>query len=373
MDLAITSLGVVSSVGYDLVTACASIRAGLSRPAAINHFSVLEEDTNETVPLTGHPIYRLTDGYSCLGRWFQMAQRAFRDLVQFGNLPDKDDAEFWQKTGMTLVTPVLDDSRFMYAPYYQPEQIADTYLKPLLTMMDCKIAPENQRLVSEGHRGALRAADEAEEFMRDRYLERVLVLAADSYLDAMSLWWLSEFDRLKTPKEAAGLMPGEAAVALLLEPCAIAESRGAKVLASLRAIALEQEEDHYFADQPNQGRAMARAITKTLSELHRDEPLSGDLIIDLNGENWRAQEFGAATTQVPRHLLGEWHVLAPASSVGDTGAASGAMNIALAVRALNRGYATSEDTLIVASSDYGEVGALIVERKERMGYGKKRW
>ena len=361
MDLAITSLGMVSSVGYDVATACAAIRAGLSRPVGIPYFSVLEEETHESMPLIGHPIRALTDGFSSVGQWLQMAQTAFRDLLRFGGIPDKDNAAFWQKTGMTLVTPMLDDSRFMYVPYCQPEQIEDTYLKPLLVAMGCPILPENVNLVSEGHRGALQAVAEADTFIHDRHLERLLVLAADSYLDAMSLSWLAEFDRLKTKNKPTGLIPGEAAVGLLLEPYQKAVRRGAKVLAKVKALALEKEKCHYFSDQPNQGRAMAKTITAALSVQSSNKPFAGDLIIDLNGENWRAYEFGTAVTQVPQHLLGEYHLLTPAISVGDTGAASGALNIALAARALDRDYATSASTIIVASSDYGEVGTLIIE------------
>lgn len=69
------------SVGAVEDAACAAIRAGISRPAPLDEAEVLGLDSATTVPLTGHPITPLTDGFVDVARWVQMAVRAFADLV----------------------------------------------------------------------------------------------------------------------------------------------------------------------------------------------------------------------------------------------------------------------------------------------------
>src|SRR5262252_9886938 len=94
--LAITALGAVTSVGIDAVTTCASIRAGLSRPEALDGAIVLDLEDYQEVPVTGHQVGTLTRGFSNVGRWLQLAPVALRDLCVSGSLPlPQADAAFW--------------------------------------------------------------------------------------------------------------------------------------------------------------------------------------------------------------------------------------------------------------------------------------
>lgn len=51
VELDIMAAGLLTSVGHDVFTACASILAGLSRPQPVEEFKVLELSTAEPVPL----------------------------------------------------------------------------------------------------------------------------------------------------------------------------------------------------------------------------------------------------------------------------------------------------------------------------------
>jgi 3-oxoacyl-[acyl-carrier-protein] synthase-1 len=114
---------------------------------------------------------------------------------------------------------------------------------------------------------------------------------------------------------------------------------------------------------PSTGRALATVMTDVLDQAQLGEPFNGDLFCDLNGEPWRAHEFGGAQVQVSRQLLGEPRTRVCAVSVGDTGAASGALNIALASRALARDYALSSSALVVSSGYEGDVAAAMLQRE----------
>jgi 3-oxoacyl-[acyl-carrier-protein] synthase-1 len=49
-------------------------------------------------------------------------------------------------------------------------------------------------------------------------------------------------------------------------------------------------------------------------------------------------------------------------SLGDVGAASGAVALAVAAQAFARGYATADQALVTSSSDHGDVAAACVRR-----------
>lgn len=359
-DLVITAIGILSAVGHDAATVCASIRAGLRRAGPVTHFSVLDAETQEIMPITGAPIQSITDGYSTLGRWLLMAQRAFKDLVNFGSLPGPDDASFWQKTGMILITPVLDDERFLFTLHCNAAVIGDTYVGPLLSALGHPITPQHVQVLPEGSTGSLRAVILADHYMINHGLERLFVLASDSYLDGVSLLWLEDQNRLKTGERHAGLIPGEAAAAFLVERRMAAQGRGTRVLANITAVSIDKEENSYLFGKPNHGRALGRTISNALAQANLGKPFGGDLIIDLNGEAWRAYDFGAAITQVPRELLGDYSLSTPAVSLGDTGAASAAIGLAVGVRAFQRGYARSNHTAILCSTVSGSSGTIII-------------
>jgi len=104
-------------------------------------------------------------------------------------------------------------------------------------------------------------------------------------------------------------------------------------------------------------------MKQALVELGPDKPFNGDLISDCNGEEWRAQELGSARMRLGNELGNATRFLFPGSSMGDVGAASAALGICLGVRALQRGYARGDQSLVIASSDYGAVGAVGLFRR----------
>ncbi len=56
--------------------------------------------------------------------------------------------------------------------------------------------------------------------------------------------------------------------------------------------------------------------------------------------------------------------MVPAASLGDVGAASGAVARGVTARSFARGYARGPATLIVSSSERGDVGALVLRAEE---------
>jgi 3-oxoacyl-[acyl-carrier-protein] synthase-1 len=355
-EIVIRSIGIVSSVGRDARTTCASIRAGISRAAPIHGYQVLSVDDHVNVPMLGHAVPMATAGFSAPARWLQLSRLAFRDLVENSDVEGIGGAAFWTSVVVVCVVPELESGRFLFHPHLESATVRETYVHPLLHAL--RLPPEHVFVLEEGRVGAFRAIAHAERLLRDHTARHLLILAADSYLDGFSLDWLATLGRLKSDNNPVGLVPGECGVALLLEQ---EVSDGGRRLVEVKACTIGTEERS--TETPGTGRALAEAITECLVRAKLGRAFDGDLFVDLNGETWRAHEFGSAQVHVSRDLLGSVRHQIPAVSVGDTGAATTGLNLALATRALQRGYALGATALVVGSSFDGGVGAAVLQQK----------
>lgn len=362
MDIVITSIGMVSSVGEDVVTACASIRAGVTRPRPLPSVESMDEDTEKMAPVVGHPVRAMTEGFTIIGRWMRLAMGSVGDLLRYGRLPPPSDEGFWRKTGLLAVTPYHNDERFLNDESTPVAAVRTAYLEPLLGSLRLPIAAANADLVCLGQAGTVQALDLAARLLGTKGVERCIVLAVDSYCDPLTLEWLARHARLKTPDAPCGLQPGEAGACFLVESSGTARRRSARLQLAVEGVEVAFEEDHLFSENENRGVALSAALTRTLSVASPSEPFSGVLVSDLNGESWRASELGYARVRLARRLGDGLRVLCPAASLGDTGAASGAVSVCVAARALARGYSRSDRIVIAASSERGHVGSLSLRR-----------
>ena len=361
IDVAITGMGAVTSVGLDAVTTCASIRAGLSRPQAIDEHPVLDLEEQAPVGVTGHPVPLLTRGFCGVGRWLQMAAVALEDLAHSASLPSPEDVRFWSATACYVVVPVLDVPRFLPDPGCgSSTALMSSLVHPLRARVApfCSLARAMVR--PRGRVGVLEAVQRAAEHFRQRECERVVVLAVDSLVDGPSLAWLAEHDRLKHDDNPVGLSPGEGAVALLLEAPWTAEAREAPQLGLVRAVATGEEPADVVTSGRRQGEQLARAVEAVLVTGGGRLPYAAEVGTDLNGEAWRAEEYGHARVRVPRSTWDGEREELPAASVGDLGTAISALQVALACRSLTRGYASTDRVLVTTSDEYGHVGAAMI-------------
>ncbi|MCA9706813.1 MAG: hypothetical protein KDK70_13255 [Myxococcales bacterium] len=113
------------------------------------------------------------------------------------------------------------------------------------------------------------------------------------------------------------------------------------------------------------GQALAGVIQAALTTSGVALPYTGETITDLNGEEWRARQYGHAQVRVPKDAWSSDAVELPAASVGDPGAAMTALQVVLACRSLHRGYASGDHLLLTTSDEYGHVGAAVLGRPPR--------
>ncbi|MGB3292229.1 MAG: hypothetical protein WBB01_04435, partial [Phormidesmis sp.] len=136
--------------------------------------------------------------------------------------------------------------------------------------------------------------------------------------------------------------------------------RGVASLGRVAAVASERGPAPLEEHDERVGEALAGVVRNVLTTSGIALPYTGEAVTDLNGEAWRAQQYGHAQVRVPRAVWDSDAVELPAASVGDPGASMAALQVVLASRSLHRGYARGPHLLLTASDEYGHVGAAIV-------------
>ena len=197
LDLHISGIGMISFVGYDARTSCASIRAGITRPGEYSSYTQLDFASQDEEPIIVHQIKGVTEGYHFLGLWSKLAKSCMQDLLDNNQLPENSDRMFWQKTGIVAAIPNMDDDRFLGQKGISVEYLKQDYVEKLLHDLDLPILEKNIALVSYGSAGTLAAINVTDEMINLGNVDRCIILSVDSYINQASLDWLQSFNRLK--------------------------------------------------------------------------------------------------------------------------------------------------------------------------------
>jgi 3-oxoacyl-[acyl-carrier-protein] synthase-1 len=360
----ITGIGLASSVG-DAIMGSAAIRAGITRPQKLGVF-VGVDDEPEPAELSGHPVAGCTEGTFFLGRWIRLAHRALDDLASRGDLPHLDDVAGWTRTALVVAVPDDLPGRFSVPERIDDAYLTERYIGRVVQLLSWPLAPAQIRWVRRGHVGAIAGLVIALEELAEGRYDRVIVLAADSLIETKSLAWLDKKQQLKTPARAVGVVPGEAAACVMIEDPRAARSRNARPQAYLESVAAHESQQPESRDGRGLGPAWAGAIEEALRRAGVRRPFDGDMVCDLNGSEQRAHDFGMAQLLLnQKRLTAPGKVRFPATALGETGAASGAVALVMGVRALARGESQRSSVLVTSRDDQGHVGAACLGRVPR--------
>lgn len=375
--IAITGLGLTTSIGLDVVASCASARAGVTRWTPLD----IEEpdiDTLESVPLKGHAVRGFTDGFEGLGRLVRLGSAALADLLDYSGLTSvlpprtgffvclPGDFLATQRLQTELLAgPAPDEvAREELQAHFDEQQRLqekmETHLVPaLLSLNGLSIHPSLRACFFGGPATFCRAVEHAVARLLARELDRCIVGGIDSYVSGAALEGAYELGLLRTEEQPSGFFPGEAASFILLERADAARDRGARTEALLGPVAIAEEPFHRFSGVPPRGVALATTAEACLRE---GQARPGLVIVNLNGDDFRSQDFGGALvrlgpTQLPEFFQ-QWY---PPASFGEIGAATGAASVCLAVRGFVRDHAGGRGALVLLQGDDEARGALLIE------------
>jgi 3-oxoacyl-[acyl-carrier-protein] synthase-1 len=356
-----------TALAPNLADSCAAFRAGVRRVSELCTVSPDDDERLGEQPIAGCRAAYLSEGY-CLGaKTVLLGGIAIADLLQRRPLTDGAKA----RTGLALH---VSDTFLLDAVAEPPEEEHDEHVMPsvawhskcaslipkMLAGSGLSVTVEDRHVTFGGHAGFVDALRNASEMVASGRLDRCVVGAVDSCLDPEFLVAAAVKGLLKTSLNPAGFLPGEAAAFVLVERTADLRRTELRPLASFACGPLVPGTCDRFSGEPPDGAILARAIHHLLA-VQQSRTEIGLLIADLNGDDYRARNWGSALVRLRNHRgIANAPMWIPALGFGETGSASGAVGLCLAARAMERGHLREGTALIWLSDESGAGAAVMV-------------
>jgi len=220
-----------------------------------------------------------------------------------------------------------------------------------------------------GHAAGFIAMHAACAKLLDGAFDACVLAGVDSYLEPATLAWLEETDQLHGAgplNNAWGFIPGEGAGAVLLATGNALARLGAEPVGRVLSVGRGFEQNRIRTETVCTGQGLTAAFREALAGLPPDGKVT-DVFCDMNGEPYRADEFGFACLRTKEAFVSASDFVAPADCWGDASAASAALGLVLAAIAWQKRYANGPYALVWGSSESGERGAALLEFPARAG------
>jgi 3-oxoacyl-[acyl-carrier-protein] synthase I len=337
----VVAVGARTPVGLSAESSAAAVRAGISRYADYP-FS----DTR------GEPVVVAADGLLESGlegreRLVPMAQSVLEEM-------EARVGERILQGGRLHLLLALPEER----PGFSAGDAA-WVVESLAARMRAKAPRVRVELAGRGQAGAIRAVEQALGECTEGRDDLFLVVGAESYHHPETFMWLERGRRFAQPGIRSGFTPGEGAGGLALMSTGLRRRLSLPRLALVEGACTAREKRPRESETGSLGVGMTRAVRGAVAGLALPGEGVDEVYTDINGERYRSEEWGFVALRAPRVWKAPGYK-APSDCWGDVGAAYGALGGVLAVRAFARGYARGPRALVMAGSDSGLRGAMLL-------------
>jgi 3-oxoacyl-[acyl-carrier-protein] synthase-1 len=219
------------------------------------------------------------------------------------------------------------------------------------------------QIFPDGNAAAFAALARSRELLAGGTVSACVIGGVDSFLNVPDLHRFGSAFRLKSDDVAQGFIPGEAAAFVAVTAPEKAGDR--RVLGQIRGLGLarEAEDTTVLSNGYPNGKGLEQALRAAIADAGLPEADIAFRVSDVNGETYRGQENMLAMTRFYRTSRSIFPPLFPASCLGETGAATGALLLIVALTAMNKGYAPGRVAMCEAASDGGlRAGAVVVHQ-----------
>jgi 3-oxoacyl-[acyl-carrier-protein] synthase-1 len=213
-------------------------------------------------------------------------------------------------------------------------------------------------VIPEGHTSGFRALSLARELLRTRQVPACLVSGVDSYVNSRSLQWLEQHHRLKTDENADGVIPGEAAAAVLVLPSSDSAS---DAMVQIAGLGFGHEKASVLSDVPLFGLGLTEAAQAALNDASLQMHDIDFRISDVTGEQYGFKEQLLALARLLRRRRQEFPIWHCSEYLGDIGAAAGICQLVVAFYASQKAYAPGSHAICYTSSVLGDRGVAVLK------------
>ena len=341
----VTAVDARSPVGLDIVASAAAIRAGITgfhEHPEFRPMPAAEESGDELASAA----MDLTLSDFDESRLFGLLDSPFHKLMSASNLQRADYARgaiwFALPEPDPAVADMSLDRRFI-AHFRQALGLPDA----------CDYGG-----VQLGSAGVAFLLARAVQLLCSGERDFVIVAAVDSYMLEGRLAHHDAQWRIKSPRNPSGHVPGEGAGVLLVETAARAQARQVQALLCIDGVGTGAEPNPVTGRKSSTGAGLCDAIAGACEASGRTR--FKWLYSDMNGEAYKAYEWGLVRVRLSERFSPEAALMHTADTIGETGAATTAIQLGCIGQAFARGYALDEHALVLASNDEGRRGALCV-------------
>jgi 3-oxoacyl-[acyl-carrier-protein] synthase I len=231
----------------------------------------------------------------------------------------------------------------------------DRLLGRIEQLVGTAFAPQSV-VVPYGRVAVAVALSQARSLVYEHGFARVLIVATDSLLNWRTVSHYEQQDRLLTPGNSNGFIPGEGAGALLVGKPA---GNGSQIVCTGLGFAVEHA--HVGTNEPLRGEGLSLAIKAALADAGLEMHQIDFRIADLSGEQFYFKEASLALSRTLRRLKDAFEMWHPAECIGEAGSPGGVVAIAVALAASAKGYAPGQSILVHMSNDDGNRAALTLK------------
>ncbi len=323
----VVGVGAQTPVGRNALSAAAAVRCGIS--AYAEHPFMIDKH--------GEPMV------VARAEWLDEAMSVQDRVLQLGLAATLDALASWIKTGELLtLNVVMSLSSENLAQEALRNEIAGGFTKEL----NAHGISARCQVVCDGNAAGTQAMLIACQSIRKSPDDLCLVVGVDSHLGPEQLDILDYSGRLHSVNNSWGFTPGEAAGVCLLASGRLVNRFQLKALAEVQAISIASENKLLGTKTICMGEGLSSAFGGVLN---KDE-LINHSYCDLNGETYRADEFGFAVCRTSQFFHDASSFTAAAQCWGDVGTASAPLQVVLATSAWTRGYSNGPVALAWSSS-----------------------
>jgi len=343
----IIGVGACTPLGACAASSAAAVRAGIA--AFAEHPYMIDTAGN---PMIVARAPYISDSAKGSERFIQLATPAIIEALSPLRGLTKKIQQIVVIIGLPAKRPGL--------PETLNNQIAERF-KALINEFELT---SNLETISAGHSAGLMAFEAGWRKIQNGSADFCLIGGIDSYLDPETLEWLEVCDQLHSAGEfnnAWGFVPGEAAGFCLLASPKAMQRHNLTVLGRALTAATSLEKNLIKTETVCLGQGLTAAFKQVLQNLPSNDIKINNIICDMNGEPYRADEFGFTIARVSERFVDASDFIAPADCWGDVGAASGPLFINLATAAWKKGYSKGPYTLLWTSSEGGERSAVALQ------------